>query len=215
VAYRPKSFWPSGTQVSIAANVYGQQVSPGLYGQADASISFTIGEKHVTIAKDNAPAAVNTVDVYFNDQLVNSFHTSMGKHSGEQVGSKWIDFHTMNGTYTVLGHENPAKMCSASYGLPANAPGGYPCESIYYATKISTDGIYLHQLNTTVWAQENGQDVSHGCLNLSLANAKWFFENSQIGDVVEISGTGGPTIEYWQGGAWSVPWDQWSAGGVA
>ena len=47
-------------------------------------------------------------------------------------------------------------MCSASYGLPANAPGGYGCEDIPWSTKISTDGIYLHELDTTVWAQDNG-----------------------------------------------------------
>jgi lipoprotein-anchoring transpeptidase ErfK/SrfK len=118
----------------------------------------------------------------------------------------------MTGTYTVLEHDNPAIMSSASYGLPANAPGGYAPEKIYYSTKISTDGIYLHQLTTTIYAQDNGYDVSHGCLNLNTANAMWFYSHSQIGDPVEIEHTGGPKISVWQGGDWSVPWSTWVKG---
>jgi lipoprotein-anchoring transpeptidase ErfK/SrfK len=102
-------------------------------------------------------------------------------------------------------------MSSASYGLPANAPGGYAPEAIYYSTKISTDGIYLHELNSTIWAQGH-TDVSHGCLNLNTANASWFYNNSVLGDVVEIKNTGGPTIQLWEGGDWSVPWKTWTAG---
>ena len=212
VAFRPQKYWPAHTKVSISAHVYGKQVGPGVYGEADASTNFSIGDKHVTIADDNAPQ-VNKVRVYFNDKLVQTYNTSMGKHETIQVGGKSISYYTMNGTYTVIAHENPARMTSASYGLPVNAPGGYD-ELIYWATKISTDGIYLHQLNTTIWAQDNGHDVSHGCLNLPTASAQWFYQHSLIGDVVVIHGTqGAPDIQYWQGGAWTVPWKTWAAAG--
>jgi lipoprotein-anchoring transpeptidase ErfK/SrfK len=211
VHFRPQNYWPSGTKVTVTAAVYGVEVGAGLYGQADVSASFTIGAKHITIAQDNAPA-VDKVNVYFNDTLVRTMNTSMGKHSGETVNGNYISFYTMQGTYTVLEHDNPAIMSSASYGLPADAPGGYAPEKIYYSTKISTDGIYLHELNKTVWAQNSGVDVSHGCLNLNTANAVWFYNNSQIGDVVEIEHTGGPTIALWEGGDWSVPWKTWVAG---
>jgi lipoprotein-anchoring transpeptidase ErfK/SrfK len=114
----------------------------------------------------------------------------------------------MPGTYTVLGHENPATMSSDSYGLPANSPLGYAPEKVPFATKISTDGIYLHELDTTVWAQGNS-NVSHGCLNLNYTNAKWYFDNSRVGDVVKVINSGGPHIQFWQGGQWDVPWSQW------
>jgi lipoprotein-anchoring transpeptidase ErfK/SrfK len=152
------------------------------------------------------------VKVYFSGKLVRTMPTSMGQHTGETVNGNYISFFTMDGTYTVLEHDDPAIMSSASYGLPANAPGGYAPEPIYYATKISTDGIYLHELDTTVWAQDNGIDVSHGCLNLNQSNAIWYYDNSQIGDVVEILHNGGPTIQIWQNGDWSVPWSTWVAG---
>jgi len=79
------------------------------------------------------------------------------------------------------------------------------------ATRISTDGIYLHELEDTVWAQGN-TNVSHGCLNLSADNARWFYDFSQPGDVVEVRDTGGAPLEIWQNGDWGVPWQQWLAG---
>lgn len=215
VHFRPQNYWPAGTKVTLTANVYGVEVGTGLYGQSDVSASFTIGRKQLTIAYDNAPQ-VNKVNVYnAAGQLIKSMNTSMGEHTGETVNGNYINFYTPYGAYTVLDHENPAIMSSASYGLPANAPGGYAPEPIYYSTKISTDGIYLHELDNTVWAQNHGYDVSHGCLNLDQANAIWFFNHSIPGDPVVIHGTkGAPKVQLWEGGDWSVPWSTWAAGGL-
>jgi lipoprotein-anchoring transpeptidase ErfK/SrfK len=205
--WRPQDYYPAGTRVTISANVYGVQVGKGLYGQANRSASFTIGARHVTIADDNTHYA----DVYFDNKLVRHMPTSMGQGGYVQGKDGKISLWTMSGTYTVLDHGNPVTMSSDSYGLPANSPYGYQAESVYWATKISTDGIYLHELDTTVWAQGH-QDLSHGCLNLNQANAQWYYQNSLIGDVVQVEHTTGPAIELWQGGDWSVPWSTWQAG---
>lgn len=211
--YRPKTFWPAGTKVTISADVYGVQVGPGLYGQADASLSFTIGRRQITVADDNSPK-VDTVTVYDGaGKPIRTMNTSMGEHGGETVNGKYINFYTPAGTYTVLAHTNPEMMSSASYGLPADAPGGYAPEPIYYSTRISIDGIFLHELDNTVWAQNSGRDVSHGCLNLNKANAVWFYNHSLVGDPVVVHGAkGAPALQFWEGGDWSVPWSTWLAG---
>ncbi|HEY3715045.1 MAG TPA: Ig-like domain-containing protein [Jatrophihabitantaceae bacterium] len=206
VHWRPKVYYKPGTKVSVSANVYGKQVSPGLYGQADASASFKIGAKHVSISDDKT----HTVKVYYNDKLVRSMPTSMGQGGYVQGVHGQISLWTMPGIYTVIGHANPVLMDSSTYGLPVNSPKGYK-EYIYLATQISTDGIYLHRLDTTVWAQGN-TDTSHGCLNLNKDNAQWFYDHSVIGDVVQVKNTGGPALQVWQNGDWSVPWAQWVAG---
>jgi lipoprotein-anchoring transpeptidase ErfK/SrfK len=102
-------------------------------------------------------------------------------------------------------------MSSDSYGLPANSPAGYAPEKVPFATKISTDGIYLHELDATVWAQGH-QNVSHGCLNLNYDNASWYYRTSLVGDLVRVVHSGGPGITIEQGGDWSVPWSTWTAG---
>lgn len=205
--WRPQNVFASGTKVTVSADVYGVQVGPGLYGQADKSVSFTIGQKRVSVADDKT----HQVYVYWDDKLVRTMPTSMGRGGYVTgVGGKQISLWTMPGTYTVIGHANPVLMDSSTYGLPVNSAAGYR-EYIYWATQISTDGIYLHELTSTVWAQGN-TDVSHGCLNLNSANAVWFYKNSQIGDVVEVKNTGGPALQIWQNGDWSVPWATWVKG---
>lgn len=206
VHWRPKAYYQPGTRVTVSANVYGKQVSPGLYGQADVGASFKIGPKHVSISDDKT----HMVKVYFNDKLVRTMPTSMGQGGWVQGTHGPISLWTMPGTYTVIGHADPVLMDSSTYGLPVNSPKGYK-EYIYLATQISTDGIYLHRLDSTVWAQGN-TDTSHGCLNLNKDNAQWFYDNSIVGDVVQVKNTGGPALQVWQNGDWSVPWSQWVAG---
>ena len=208
--WRPQTYYAPGTQVSVAAKVYGQNLGDGLYGQSDVSTHFVIGAKHYSVAN----AKTHKVQVYFADKLVRTMPTSMGQGGYVQGKNGQISLWTMPGIYTVLNHENPARMSSDSYGLPASSPYGYAAENVYWATKISIDGIYLHQLDTTVWAQGH-QNLSHGCLNLNLTNAKWFYKNARVGDVVEVVHSGGPKIKVWQGGDWSVPWSTWTSGTVA
>jgi lipoprotein-anchoring transpeptidase ErfK/SrfK len=208
VYWRPKHYYEPGTEVTVSANVYGKDVGQGLYGQADQSVTFTIGQKRVAIADNKT----HHVKVYFDDKLVRNMPTSMGM-GGSTTGDNGqkIYFWTMPGNYTVINHENPAIMSSSSYGLPESSPFGYAPEKVPYATKISVDGIYLHELDATVWAQGH-ENVSHGCLNLNYANAKWYYNHSRIGDVVKVIHSAGPKISFNQGGQWSVPWNEWLAG---
>jgi lipoprotein-anchoring transpeptidase ErfK/SrfK len=202
--WRPKSYYAPGTTVTVAAKVYGVDVGNGLYGQDDRSVSFKIGQKRVAVAD----AKTHHVKVYFDNKLVRNMPTSMGQGGTVQGRNGPIYLWTMPGTYTVIGHENPATMSSDSYGLPANSPLGYAPEKVPFATKISTDGIYLHELDTTV-NQQGHSNVSHGCLNLNYTNAKWYYNHSRVGDLVEVVHSGGPHIQFWQGGQWDVPWSVW------
>ncbi len=204
--WRPEKYWAPGTSVTVNANVYGVPMGNGLYGREDKSVTFTIGDSHVSIADDKT----KQVSVFENGTLVRTMPTSMGKGGTETVNGTTFSFWTPSGVYTVVDKSNPVIMDSSTYGLAINSRLGYR-QTIPYATRISTDGIYLHQLNATTWAQGN-TNVSHGCLNLNSDNAKWFFNFSQPGDVVEIRNTGGPPLKLWQNGDWSVPWTEWREG---
>lgn len=205
--WRPKAYYPENTKVTINVKVYGKDLGKGLYGQSDQSTSFTVGQKRISIAD----AKTHRVKVYFDDKLVKDYPTSMGRGGYVQNGK--IALWTPPGTYTVITHENPANMSSSSYGLDANGPDGYSNLIVPWATKISTDGIYLHELNSTAYAQGK-ENVSHGCLNLTTSRAKWFYQHSRVGDVVTVVNSGGPKLQVWQGGAWSVPWSEWVKGGA-
>lgn len=204
--WRPEHYYAAGTKITVAANIYGAPLGGGLYGQEDQQTSFTIGDSHVSIADDNT----KQVNVYNNGVLVRTMPTSMGMGGTQTVAGQTLTFWTPPGVYTVMDKSNPVVMDSSTYGLPVNSHLGYR-ETINYATRISPDGIYLHQLDSTVWAQGN-TNTSHGCLNLNGDNAKWFFGFSQPGDIVEVRNTGGPPLSLQNNGDWSVPWAQWQAG---
>lgn len=204
--WRPEHYFAPGTTVRVAANIYGAQLGEGLYGQEDSGVQFVIGDAHLAIADD----VTKRVSVYDNGALVRTMPTSMGMGGSQTVGATTISFWTQPGVYTVMDKANPVIMDSSTYGLPINSRLGYK-ETIYYATRISTDGIYLHQLDATVWAQGN-TDVSHGCLNLSGEDAQWFYRFAQPGDVVEVRNTGGEPLQLWQNGDWGVPWSTWLQG---
>ncbi|MEE3752680.1 L,D-transpeptidase [Mycobacterium intracellulare] len=204
--WRPEHYYAPGTQITAEAQVYGIALGDGLFGQTDSRVSFRIGDAHVSIADD----ATKQVSVFNNGALVRTMPTSMGMGGTEDVGGRKISLWTPPGVYTVLGKGNPVVMDSSTFGLPKNSRLGYR-ETINYATKISTDGIYLHELEATVWAQGH-RDTSHGCLNLNADNAKWFYDFSVPGDVVEVRNSGGPPLALEQNGDWTLSWDQWREG---
>jgi len=204
--WRPEKYYAPGTSVAVAANLYGTPLGDGLYGEEDEHVSFKIGDSHVSIADDNT----KQVSVFDNGNLVRTMPTSMGMGGTETIGGTTLSFWTPPGVYTVMDKANPVIMDSSTFGLPINSRLGYRV-TIPWATRISMDGIYLHQLNATVWAQGN-TDTSHGCLNLNSDNAQWFYNFSVPGDVVEIRNTGGPPLKLSQNGDWTVPWIEWRKG---
>jgi lipoprotein-anchoring transpeptidase ErfK/SrfK len=204
--WRPQKYYTPGTSITVTADIYGAPLGDGLYGQDNEQVSFRIGDSHVSIADDTT----KQVSVFDNGNLVRTMPTSMGMGGTETISGTTLSFWTPPGIYTVMDKANPVIMDSSTFGLPINSRLGYR-ETIPYATRISPDGIYLHQLNATVWAQGN-TNTSHGCLNLNGDNAKWFYGFSVPGDVVEVRNTGGRPLQLWQNGDWSVPWDQWRKG---
>lgn len=204
--WRPREYFPSGTEVTVKADLYGTDLGGGLFGEQDKQVSFRIGPSRVAVADDTT----KQVSVYENGSLVRTMPTSMGRGGTQTVAGKTIAFWTQPGVYTVMEKQNPVLMDSSTYGLPVDSASGYKI-SVPHAVRISPDGIYLHEREATVWAQGN-TNVSAGCLNLSAENAEWYYEFANPGDVVEVRNTGGAPLEQWQNGDWSVPWDEWVSG---
>lgn len=204
--WRPKDYYATGTKVHVELDTNGQNLGGGQWGGESAEADFTIGQRRVAIADD----ATKTVTVYYDQKPVRTMPTSMGKGGYATYNGVSMHFWTQPGTYTVLDKASSVLMDSSTYGLPVTSTTGYKT-NVSDAVRISNDGIYLHALAESVWAQGN-TNVSHGCLNLSPANAKWYFDQAVAGDVVEVRGTEGPALQPWQNGDWSVPWSTWQKG---
>lgn len=193
--WRPQSYYRPGTEVAAAGGDEGA-----------GRVSFVIGESHVSIADD----ATKQIGVYRNDELVRTIPTSMGMGGSETVAGKTISFWTQPGVYTVMDKADTVVMDSSTYGLPVDSRLGYKL-TVKNAVRLTNSGIYVHQLDSTVWAQGK-TNTSHGCLNVNADNGRWFYEFSQPGDVFEVRNTGGEPLPIWQNGDWGVPWDKWLGG---
>ncbi|MDZ4234310.1 MAG: Ig-like domain-containing protein [Dietzia sp.] len=200
VRWRPQNYWKPGTTVEVQVKTYGVDLGDGLFGQEDATTRFTIGDEVIATADD----ATKTMTVRVNGEVVKTMPISMGKNSAP----------TDNGTYIIGDRYRDLIMDSSTYGVPVNSPDGYRLE-VEYATQMSYSGIYVHSAPWSVSSQGRS-NVSHGCLNVSPANAIWFYDNTKRGDIVEVINTVGPTLPGTDGlGDWNIPWEQWKAGNAS
>ncbi|MBV5243054.1 MULTISPECIES: L,D-transpeptidase [Mycolicibacterium] len=197
VRWRPAKYWKPGTIVEVEVNTYGVDLGDGLFGQDNVSTSFTIGDQMVTTVDDST----KTLTVRRNGEVVKTMPVSMGKNSTP----------TNNGVYIVGDRRSHMVMDSSTYGVPVNSANGYRTE-VDWATQISYSGIYVHAAPWSVGSQGES-NVSHGCINVSTSNGKWFYDNSKRGDIVEIVNTVGSPLPGTDGlGDWNIPWEQWKAG---
>jgi lipoprotein-anchoring transpeptidase ErfK/SrfK len=197
VRWRPAEYWAPGTKIDVHVDIYGKDLGDGMYGQEDASSSFSIGDAVISRVDDGNKRIV----VERNGQVVKTMPTSMGKSATP----------TPNGTYIIGEKLASMVMDSSTYGVPVNSPEGYRTK-VQYATRMSYSGIFVHAAPWSVWAQ-GSQNVSHGCLNVTTSDAAWFYENAKRGDIFEVSGTVGGTLPGTDGlGDWNIPWETWKAG---
>ena len=80
-------------------------------------------------------------------------------------------------------------MDSSTYGVPVDSAEGYKTH-VKDAVRIDNSGIFVHGAPWSV-ADQGNTNVSHGCINLAPADAKWFYDNFGSGDAVVIKNTDG------------------------
>jgi lipoprotein-anchoring transpeptidase ErfK/SrfK len=202
---RPEKYWTPGTKITLSANLYGVDLGKGMYGKTSNAASITIGPAHVAIADSKT----HYMKVYVDGKLVKNMPCSMGK-GGYTHGSKGqlIDFWTRSGVHVLLTKEATHRMTSASYGVADTSNPNYYDEIVHLCCRISYSGEFTHSAPWSVGSQGHS-NVSHGCINLSPANAKWIYDNFRLGDIVEVKNTP-KQLPIWDGlGDWNTPWSKW------
>lgn len=193
VEFRPQVYWPAQIDVRVDARLHGVQTSPGVYGLEDQTFELAIGPSIVT----KVDAAMHQADVIINGDLARRIPITTGKDG----------FTTRSGVKVVMTKERTRIMDAASTGIGTGDPEYYRLQ-VEYALRVTTSGEFVH---AAPWsAGSHGRaNVSHGCIGMSTTNAGWLWEQSSIGDVVEVTGTGreqdlGNGITVWNEG-----WPEW------
>ncbi len=163
VRWRPIDFWPKDTTVNIDAS--------------GTKSSFRTGESLVATIDDKT----HQMTVSRNGKVEKTFPVSMGKPDGKHE--------TKNGTYYVLEKFADIVMDSSTYGVPTDSAEGYKLK-VQDAVRIDNSGIFVHSAPWSV-GDQGKRNVSHGCINLSPANAQWFYDNFGSGDPIVVKNSVG------------------------
>jgi lipoprotein-anchoring transpeptidase ErfK/SrfK len=192
--WRPAAYWAPHTQVKVTASLNNFDAGNGFWGTKDVSVSYSIGDSHVSSVDVNA----HTMVVATNGVVVKTIPVSTGRQA----------FPTKSGIHVVSDKTPKTIMDSATVGIPRNSPDGY-YETVFWDVRISNSGEFVHAAPWSV-SDQGHTNVSHGCVNVSTADAEWFFNYSQVGDVVSVVGSPEQLAPDNGIGDWQIPWAQWA-----
>jgi lipoprotein-anchoring transpeptidase ErfK/SrfK len=161
--WRPLNFWPAHTTVNIDA---GGTLS-----------SFRTGDSLVATADD----ATHQLTVTRNGEVEKTIPMSMGMAASGH--------HTANGTYYVLDKKAKVVMDSTTYGVPVNSTYGYKV-NVEDAVMFDNSGDFVHSAPWSV-SDQGKRNVTHGCINISPSNARWFYDNFGTGDPIVVKNSVG------------------------
>lgn len=201
--FRPETYWPSGDQVAVSADLDGWDAGGGGWGVGTQSERFLVGAANVSTVDQ----AAHTMTVTSNGVTQFSFPISTGRSQ----------YPTMGGVHIALDKEPVVHMVSSTVGIPVRSRDGYD-ETVYWDVHISDSGEYVHAAPWSV-GEQGSENVSHGCVNLSTVNAHAFYDFSQPGDVINvINGVRPPSPGDHGLMDWTTPWTAWTlatVGGLA
>ncbi|MBV9204518.1 MAG: L,D-transpeptidase family protein [Actinobacteria bacterium] len=186
VYFRPRDYWPTGTTVSFTGHLDGVQAAPGVYGYHTLTQAFYIGPSVIAIGN----TAAHRTQIYYNGKLLYNWPISSGRPGDD----------TPNGSYLTIEKENPVQMTGPGYSL-----------SVPWSVRFTFSGDYYHDAYWSV-GEQGFENVSHGCVNLSPADAETYYNLAVPGDPITIVGS--PRGGTWDNGytEWFLSWPQYLRG---
>ncbi|MFJ6695394.1 Ig-like domain-containing protein [Streptomyces sp. NPDC091272] len=199
--FRPEKYWAPGTEVTVRINLDGVEGRPGVYGKQSRTVKFTIGRSQVS----TVDAKSHTMKVVRDGKLVRTIPITAGApstttYNGEMVISEKLKVTRMNGATVGFG-------------------GEYDIKDVPHAMRLSNSGTFIHG---NYWASSGtfgSSNVSHGCVGLRDERgagdggtpAAWFWNSSQIGDVVIVKNSHDKRISPDNGlNGWNMSWAEWT-----
>jgi lipoprotein-anchoring transpeptidase ErfK/SrfK len=174
--FRPRAYWPANTTVSFTGHFDGVEASAGVYGYHTLSQTFRIGQSVIAVASTHT----HRTQIYLDGRLKYNWPVSTGK-SGDD---------TPDGSYLTIEKANPVRMTGPGYSL-----------LVPWSVRFTFSGDYYHDASWSV-GEQGFANVSHGCVNLSPADAQTYYKLAVPGDPITIKGSPRP-------GTWDNGWTEW------
>ncbi|MEU8828614.1 Ig-like domain-containing protein [Streptomyces sp. NPDC048636] len=208
---RPQEYWKANSTVTLKLDLDGVEASPGVKGVQEKTVTFKVGRSQVS----TVDAKTKTMKVVRDGKTVKTIKISAG--SPENT--------TYNGQMVISEKFKETRMNGATVGFKdGDGKGEYDIKDVPHAMRLSTSGTFIHG---NYWGAKSifgNANTSHGCVGLSdtkgagdpNTDGAWFYENSQIGDVVVVKNSADRTVQPENGlNGWNMDWDKWVAGSAA
>jgi lipoprotein-anchoring transpeptidase ErfK/SrfK len=193
VHYRPKTYWKAYTKIFYKVQLAGLPMGDGWYGRSDLTVDLKVGRSLVMTVQNKT----KQMTVKQDGKVIKTIPVSLGKKSTPSSSGTMIVIekkeHTVFDTTDELGPEE-----------------GYRTD-IDYAQRITWSGQFIH---AAPWSEgvQGRSNVSHGCVNVSMAMGKWLFQRTMIGDPITVSGTE-EKLKNGNGWTdWNVSWEEYKKG---
>jgi lipoprotein-anchoring transpeptidase ErfK/SrfK len=193
VQYRPETYWPANTDVTLSVDMAGVRASTNTWGTRNYSETVHIGRSLMSYVDGKT----HEMTIKQDGKTVETFPISTGKPGYE----------TWEGILVTEEKHELIVMDSSSVNI--FGPQAYKL-GVHYAVRVTNSGTFVH---AAPWDTHLGKsNTSHGCIHLSTKDAIWFFDNSLSGDPVIVTNTGGGKVGYHNGfTGWNMPWSQWTS----
>uniref|UniRef100_UPI000592996E L,D-transpeptidase n=1 Tax=Nocardiopsis lucentensis TaxID=53441 RepID=UPI000592996E len=174
--FRPREYWEPYQRVSVDLRLAGVEAAEGVYGTRDRRIEFEVGRE--LVATMHVPD--HRMRVAVDGEAVRTIPVSNGK------GLRRFNT-TTSGIHVTMEKYATLVMDSATVGIPKGSPGYYRLD-VDWAVRTSNSGEFTH---AAPWNLGNlgRANASNGCTNMSVADARWFYERSLMGDLLVTTGT--------------------------
>ncbi|MGW2292571.1 L,D-transpeptidase [Streptomyces phaeochromogenes] len=202
--FRPQAYWKAGSKVTMKIDLDGVEGANGVYGVQDKTVTFTVGRSQVSTVDVNT----QTMTVVRDGRTVKTIPISAGSP----------DNSTYNGQMVISEKFRQTRMNGSTVGYG----GEYDIADVPNAMRLTTSGTFIHG---NYWYNKGNppfgkQGTSHGCVGMADVQgaggdtvAKWFFDNSLVGDVVTVKNSPDKTVAPDNGlNGWNMAWSAWNAG---
>ncbi|MFF0740122.1 Ig-like domain-containing protein [Streptomyces sp. NPDC004111] len=196
VDWRPKEYWKPGTKVTLQAGLSGVDSGKGGgWFVRDYRTDFTIGKNQVVkVDLDN-----HRLKLLRDGEQIKDVPMSAGTPGGKKAS--W------RGKTVLMSKEGTINMRSETVGL-----GDAYDKMVDYSMRMTWSGMYAHAApwNAGYFGNAN---KSSGCVGMSDADAKWVYDQVQVGDPFEVTGDDAKGTQALNNGYgnWNVSWADWQA----
>ncbi|WUV35103.1 Ig-like domain-containing protein [Streptomyces sp. NBC_01483] len=202
--FRPEEYWKAGSKVTMKIDLDGVEGANGVFGVQKKTVTYTIGRSQVsTVDVDTQTMTVVRDGKTFKTVPISAGSPEHTTYNGQMVISEKFVQTRMNGS-------------TVGYG------GEYDIPDVPHAMRLTSSGTFIHG---NYWYNRGNppfgqQGTSHGCVGLADVqgaqgdtSAKWFYDNSLVGDVVVVKNSPDKTVSPDNGlNGWNMSWSAWTAG---